>query len=324
MNSLAEIAGVLRNAGNAIICGHVMPDGDCLGSVAALGTALEQLGMKVVLASPDPVPEIYSFMPGVDRFVIGEDVLAEEYDTFIILDCSVPERLGKVRALLERGILVVNIDHHPGSSAFAGYNYIDGKAAATGEIVMDLIDLLGTSISEEIAVYLYVALVTDTGSFQYENTTSGTMRRAARLLETGISASWININIYEQKPLATLKVMEEALKKMAISSCGRVAWSSIDRRTLNMLAARDEHTDGLINIVRTIKGVEVAIFFREISEGKFKVSFRSKEGVDVRMLAGKFGGGGHTRASGCVIEGRLDNIEKMVVAVAIEEAADLK
>lgn len=323
MNSLAEIAGALRDARQVILCGHVMPDGDCLGSVAALGKALEQLGKKVVLASPDPVPEIYNFLPGADSFVIGEDVLADEYDTLIILDCSVPERLGKVRALLERDMLVVNIDHHQGSSAFAGYNYIDGKAAATGEIVMDLIDLLGAAISEEIATYLYVALITDTGSFQYENTTPGTLRRAARLLETGISATWLNINIYEQKPLVTLRVMEEALKKMAISPCGRVAWTSMDKNTLNRLAARDEHTDGLINIVRTIKGVEVAIFFREISTGRYKVSFRSKEGVDVRMLAGKFGGGGHTRASGCIIEGRLDDIEKMVVAVATADAAVL-
>ncbi|GBF32677.1 3'-to-5' oligoribonuclease A [Desulfocucumis palustris] len=319
MNSLTEIAGVLRNSRKVILCGHVMPDGDCLGSVAALGAALEQMGKDVTLASPDPVPEIYGFLPVMGKFLIGEKPLSGEYDTFIILDCSVPERLGKLKSLLERDMVFVNIDHHKGPGDFAGYNYIDDSAAATGEIVMDLIDLLNAGITGDIAVSLYVALSTDTGSFQYENTTPGTLKKAARLMEAGIHSTWININLYEERPLVILRVMEKALENMEISPCGKVAWTSIDKSTLNSMAARDEHTDGLINIVRTIKGVEIAIFFREITSGKFKVSFRSKSRVDVRLLAGKFGGGGHVRASGCVLEGDVDGIKKMVVAAALKE-----
>ncbi len=319
MNSLAEIAGILRNSRKVILCGHVMPDGDCLGSVAALGTALEKLGKDVTMASPDPVPEIYGFLPLMDKLIIGEESLSGKFDTFIILDCSVPERLGKLKPLLERDMVVVNIDHHKGLGDFAGYNYIDDTAAATGEIVMDLIELLNTGITKDMAVYLYVSLITDTGSFQYENTTPDTLRKVARLMEAGIPYTWININLYEEKPLVIHRVMEEALRNLEISSCGKVAWTSIDKSTLNRLAARDEHTDGLINIVRTIKGVEIAIFFREITSGKFKISFRSKGEVDVCMLAGKFGGGGHVRASGCVIEGDLDGIKRMVVAAALKE-----
>lgn len=321
MNSLAEIAGVLRKAGKVILCGHVMPDGDCVGAVAALGMALETLGKQVFWASPDPLPEMLSFVPGFSRFLIGEESLRGEYDTFVIVDCSVPERLDKVRALLERDIVTINIDHHVSTGHFARYNYIDPTAAAAGEIVLDLIDLLGVEISRDIAICLYVALVTDTGSFQYENTSPATLRRAARLLDTGIPSSAINIWLYEEKPLVTLKVLGEALTTLQVSPCGKVAWITVDKNMLNKLVARDEHTDGLINFVRTIKGVEVAIFFREVAPGRYKVGFRSKGAVDVNLLAAKFGGGGHARAAGCVLEGDFEDIKNSVLAVAVSDAA---
>lgn len=321
MNSLVEIAGVLRKAGKIVLCGHVMPDGDCVGSVSALGMALEALGKQVVLASPDPLPDILSFVPGFGRFLIGEEPLRGEYDTFVIVDCSVPERLGKVRGLLERDMATVNIDHHVSTGHFAGFNYIDPAAAAAGEIVLDLIDLLGVGVSRDMAVCLYVALVTDTGSFQYENTSGATLRRAARLLETGIPSSAINIWLYEEKPLVTLQVLGEALTTLEVSPCGKVAWITVDKKMINKLAARDEHIGGLINFVRTIKGVEVAILFREIAQGRYKVGFRSKGAVDVNLLAARFGGGGHARAAGCVLEGDPGEIKKSVLAVAVQDAS---
>lgn len=321
MNSLAEIAGVLRGAGKVVLCGHVMPDGDCVGSVAALGMALEGMGKNVVLASPDPIPELLSFLPGYNRFLIGEESLRGEYDTFVMLDCSVPERLGKVRALLERDLVTINIDHHISTGHFAGYNHINPSAAAVGEIVLELIDLLGVSISRDMAIGLYVALVTDTGSFQYENTSSDTLRRAARLMDAGVPSPAINILLYEEKPPETLYLLGEALRTLDISPCGKVAWVAVDRNMLDKLAARDEHTDGLINFVRTIRGVEVAVFFREMSPGKYKVGFRSKGAVDVNLLAARFGGGGHARAAGCVLEGDFAEIKKNVIGAAVSEAA---
>ncbi len=318
MNDLRAIAGALQQSRKVIISGHVMPDGDCVGSVAALGLALTQLGKEVTMALPDPVPEIYLFLPGAADFAIGESALTVDYDTFMVLDCSVPERLGVLRALLERRLTVCNIDHHASSHHFADYNYIDPQAAATAEIVQDLCALLGARITPEIAACLYAGILTDTGSFQYENTTPDTHRRAAALIECGAPAVMINIQIYEQKPLAHLKVLAAALPTLRLSPCGRVAWMSVTRELLASLGAKDEHVNGLINYARSVRGVEVALLFREIAPGRYKVSFRSKEAVDVNRLAARFGGGGHVRAAGCVLEGDLDRLQVRLVEAAVE------
>jgi len=295
-----------------------MPDGDCVGSVGALGLALRQLGKEVTMALPDPVPEVYRFLPGTGDFLVGEEALAKDYDIFLVLDCSVPDRLGALRALLERPLVVCNLDHHVSSHSFADYNYIDPRSAATAEIVQDLCLLLGAEITPEVATCLYAGIVADTGSFQYENTTPDTHRRAAWLIERGVPAVKVNIRLHDEKPLAHLKVLGAVLPTLRISPCGRVAWMRVTRGLLENLKAKDEHVNGLINYARSVQGVEVALLFREIATGRCKISFRSKEAVDVDRLAARFGGGGHVRAAGCVLEGDLDALEERVVAAALE------
>jgi len=239
----------------------------------------------------------------------------------VALDCSVPKRLGSFRKFLEKDLVIINIDHHVSSESFGHYNYLDPGAAATGEIMTDLIDIMGMGINQDVATCLYVAMVTDTGSFQYENTSSGTLKKAARLMETGIQTSTINIRLHEEKPIQNIQIMRVALENLEISPCGRVVWSVVEREMLDRFSAKDEHTDGLINFLRTIKGVEVALLFREIDRGKYKVGFRSKGEVDVNQLASKFGGGGHIRASGCILTGNLQKITQSVVGEAIKEVS---
>jgi len=318
-SDLQAIAGVLQRSRKVIVSGHIMPDGDCVGSVAALGLALARLGKEATMALPDPVPELFRFLPGTADFLTGETALGGDYDTFMVLDCSVPERLGVLRPFLERRLTVCNIDHHVSSHSFAHYNYIDPRAAATAEIVQDLCTLLGVEITPEIAACLYTGIVTDTGSFQYENTTPETHRRAAALIEHGAPVHEINIQLYEQKPLAHLRLLGVVLPTLGLTPCGRVAWMSVTRRLLDSLRAGDEHVNGLINYARSVRGVEVALLFREITPGRYKISFRSKEVVDVNRLAARFGGGGHVRAAGCVLEGELSSLQTQVVAAALEE-----
>lgn len=317
MNSLADIAAALGRAENVLICGHVMPDGDSLGSVLALGLTLEVLGKRVTMAGPDPVPAVYDFLPGVDRFLVGKPPEGK-YDAIIVLDCSVPERLGNgYQDLVSGDVVVINIDHHSGSTSFGTYRYINPQAAAVGEIIFDLLNLMQVKITPEVAICLYTAIITDTGSFQYDNTTPDTYRRVAKLLELGVPAAQINIRIYQEKPREALLLLGAALSTMSVSPCGKVCWMTVTRDMLDNTGAGDEHTEGLVNYARSIRGVEVGLFFREISDGKFKVSFRSKGTVDVNRLAALFGGGGHQRAAGCVMQGELNEIMEKVVTAAV-------
>ncbi|MFZ5642391.1 MAG: DHH family phosphoesterase [Bacillota bacterium] len=324
-NSLNEISSALKKSSRVLLCGHVVPDGDCLGSVAALGMILEGMGKKVVMASPDSLPESLLFLPGADRFVTGinsDSLIGADFDAFVILDCSVPERLGYFKRYIKEELVIINIDHHRNSSSFADFNYLDPNAAATGEILIDLIETMGEVINRDVATCLYTAIVTDTGSFQYENTSPETLRKAAGLMETGIPAARINVMLYEEKPLQNIQILAATLERMRISACGKVAWAVVERELLERFSAGVEHTDGLINFLRTIKGVEVAIIVREMESGKYKVSFRSKGDIDVHRLASKFGGGGHIRASGCVLNGSLEQITEMIVKEAVREVKE--
>lgn len=316
MTSLSDIADAIKRSESLLICGHIMPDGDCLGSVLALGLSLETMGKKVVMAGPDPIPAIYEFLPGVDRFHTGAPPDGI-FDTLVILDCSVPKRLGKdYQALLTGKKVIINIDHHSGPGILGTYCYIDTMAAAVGEIVFDLLKLMQTSISRETAINLYTAIVTDTGSFQYESVTPGTHRRAAELLELGVSCAQINLLLNEEKPRAALFLLREALHTLTMTPCRKVCWMTVTQKMLKNVGALDEHTEGLVNYCRSLKGVEVGLLFREISEGTYKISMRSKNIVDVNMLAAQFGGGGHPRAAGCVLKGDLREIQDMVTAKA--------
>lgn len=316
MNSLALLAEVIKTAHRPVLCGHIMPDGDSLGSVLALGLGLRTLGKKVTLVSSDATPELYNFLPGVNDIHIGQ-LPEEDYDLLIVLDCSVPERLSPlVLTLTEKGLPAVVLDHHVNDQPFGQYNYIDTRAAATGEIIMDLLDLLQVKLTLDIAVNLYTAIVTDTGSFRYENTTPETHEKTSRLVAGGVPVSRLSNLIFGEQPLASLRLLEAALSTLEVSDCGEIAWLSITQEQIQRVGASDQNVDGLINYPRKIKGVELAIVFRELSQEQVKVSFRSKYKVDVNLLAKRFGGGGHVRASGCTIEGGLLKAREAVLEAA--------
>jgi len=317
MNNLDSIVNVIKTRQSFILCGHIMPDGDSLGSMLALGKVLESFGKRVTMVSFDPVPDNLTFLPGTERLLIGDRELHGGFDAFVILDCSTPDRLGPYRKILEWDLITINIDHHPGNSIHAHFEYIDSRAAATGEIIYDMLVQSGLTVSPDVAVCLYTAIITDTGSFRYANTTPATHRRVAALMECGIQPGRINELIYDQKPLPSLLLLRAALQTLQFSACKKVAWITVFRRTIEEVNARDDHTEGIINYPRSIKGVEVAIFFRELEPDVFKVGFRSKGKVDVNRLASQFGGGGHVKASGCILKGKFENISRKVVEAAV-------
>lgn len=317
MNSLSEVAEVIKKAHRPLISGHVMPDGDSLGSALALGLGLKTLGQEVTIVSSDPVPDLYGFLPGVNQINVGH-VPPGDYDLFIALDCSVLDRLGpSVIATLNSGLTTLVIDHHVNDNPFGDYNYVDPKAAATGQIVMDLLDLLKIDLDHDLAVNIYTAIVTDTGSFRYENTTPEVHIKISRLIKCGISISTLSNMLFGEQPIESIRLLVVALNSLEISECGQIAWLSISQKQVHSVGAEDQHVDGLINYPRKIKGVELAIVFKELNDGMVKVSLRSKYKIDVNLLAKKFGGGGHIRASGCTFEGGLDRARKLVLEEAI-------
>ncbi len=318
MNSLEEVAEFLRKGKKAVICGHAMPDGDSVGSVLAMSFLFSGIGMENYVVTADPIPAIYNFLPGIEN-VKSIDGFPEDYDLAVILDCTDLSRLGdKLSAWIGKIPAIVNIDHHVSNQEFGSCNYVDPKAGATGEIIFELIKLMGVSLTKEMAVNLYAAIVMDTGSFRFDNTTDKTYEIAAELFRTGIKVTEINAHLFENKDLVHLKLLGYALTQLNTSADGRVAWVTIPIRVMQEFGALDEHADGIINYPRMLESAEIGLLFREINPGIVKVGFRSKKLIDVNKLAAVFGGGGHPRASGCIVEGDLGEVEGKVVNLCLK------
>jgi phosphoesterase RecJ-like protein len=283
-----------------------------------MGIILETMGKKVSMAGADRAPVIYSFLPRMEKYQAGSPPKCE-FDTLVVLDCSVPDRLGDgYKELLNSNLVVINLDHHISSVHFGRYNYIDPAASAVGEIMYDLINEMGLEITMDIALCLYTAIVTDTGSFQYDNTSPDTLRRVAKLMEIGVPAAKVNTLIYEERPKAVFDLLGCALSTLTASPCGKVCWMTVTGEMLQNAGAADEHTEGLVNYAKSIRGVQVGILFREIKEDSYKISFRSKDVVDVNRLATPFGGGGHPHAAGCSMQGNLNEIKEKVISAALQ------
>lgn len=305
--SLRQIIDVLENASSILITAHIHPDGDSLGSMLALNQYLISCGKSVQMIIDDDVPKIYEFMPGSGNIarVMG---LTINPDLLVVLDASDIERIGRVSGISKAPIL--NIDHHISNTKFADYWYIDSRAAATGEIILDLLNMDNAVITSDMATCLYTAIATDCGFFRYANTSSHTHRCAAQLIECGVKPNIIS-EYMETKPFSSLINTLEVLKTLELYCDGKIAVVSVEHSETDSA----DSTEGLINYPRNIEGVEIAIMFKFTEQNSARVSFRSKS-VDVSELALSFGGGGHARASGCTVSGHVDDIKEKVIEAA--------
>lgn len=313
--SLKQIAELLQNSSTIIITAHVHPDGDCLGSMLALNEYLATRGKSVKMVLDDEVPALYSFLPGYKA--IGKPTTKViSADLLIVLDASDIERIGKVKAHVNAPIL--NIDHHISNTKFANYWYINSKSAATGEIILELLNELKAKVTPTIATCLYTAIATDCGFFRYANTSVQTMRSAADLMEYGAKPNSIS-EYLESKPLESILTLAKVLETLELHHQGKIATITVSPDTLDNL----DSTEGFINYPRIIEGVEIAIMFKIMNEGTIRISFRSKT-VDVSTLAFTFGGGGHARAAGCAIIGKIEDVKKKVITSAIKQLIETK
>lgn len=297
---------------------HANPDGDALGSALALAAGLKRLRKKVKVYNEDSVPSFLRFLPRWET-VSRELSPAERYDAAFIVDCADLERVGEVFQN-HRGISKkIVIDHHARSGRAGDVNLIEVDAASTGVVVHELLKRLQIPISKEIAYAIYCTLVTDTGSFRYSNTTASVFRLAHELVSAGVRPWIVSKNLFDAFPKERLQLLGRVLNSLEITSQGRVASIVLANKMLEETGATHEMAEEFINFPRSIDSVEVAVQFRETTDGKIKVSLRSKDVVDVAALAALFGGGGHKRAAGCTLEGPLEEVRQKIYA-AVEES----
>jgi phosphoesterase RecJ-like protein len=314
MTSLAEIGRALREHQRFAVLSHVRPDGDALGSQLALALSLEQLGKDVVIWNEDGMLEKYSFMAGADR-VTKPPAEPQDFDVAIALDTATENRLGTAAAAVRNAKLWVNIDHHPSNPRYGDLVFIDSVAPATGQILFELMCAAEMPIDAAIAENLFVAISTDTGSFQYPNTTARTFEIGAELIRRGADVGRLSQLLYESYPLRRVQLLRDLLGTMRIEGGGKVASFSLSREVAAKLGVKPEDNEGLIDHLRAIDGVVVAVFFEELPDGKVRVSMRSKSpAADVCAIAQQFGGGGHTLAAGARVRGSLIEVEQRVVA----------
>ena len=314
-----QIGQALRENQRFAVLSHVRPDGDALGSQLALGLSLKQLGKDVRIWNEDGMLEKYSFLPSAN-LLTKPPADPEDVDVAIALDTAIQNRLGTALPAVRSAKVWINIDHHPSNPGYGDLVQIDPKAPATGEILFELIKSEKLPIDAAIAENLYVAISTDTGSFQYPNTTARTLEIAAELIRAGVDVGRVSQLTYENYPRRRVELLRDLLGTMRFDANDRVASFSLSLATAKKLGVLPEDNEGLIDHLRAIRGVIVAVFFEELPDGKVRVSMRSKsEKVNVCAICEKFGGGGHVLAAGARVRGTLPEVEKKV----LEEVRDI-
>jgi phosphoesterase RecJ-like protein len=316
-NSIEEIAAALKNADTVLLFPHISMDGDAFGSSAALCAALRKAGKTSHVIIEEAIPDMISFLNR--GYCCADPGLPGRPDVCVCVDCAEYERFPKRNALFKSATLSVCIDHHKTSKPFLDLNFIDSSAAATAEIVYDLIPLLGVRLDEEIGGLIYAGIVTDTGKFQYSNTTRRTHLIAAELLALGVRASDISVMLYQNERMEKRLLEARILDEARLFADGRAVISCITGKMLKETGGRLDETDGATESLRDIRGVEVACLLKEQSARTIKVSLRSKTDFDVAALSERNGGGGHTKAAGFTLRGLSVDEAKESVARQIED-----
>ncbi|AMV72083.1 bifunctional oligoribonuclease/PAP phosphatase NrnA [Desulfuromonas carbonis] len=306
---LKAILKTINEGERFLVASHAGPDGDALASTLALTLALRELGKEVVAYNRDGVPAAFDFLPGAatvtDRIEAGA-----RFDAGFILDAGELRRAGS--ELRDHCTVLANIDHHPYSEQFGSIHYVDTEACATGAMVYRILAAGGWPISREVASCIYAAIISDTGSFRYSNSNPEAFRIAGDMIALGVSPWEIATGLYENQDARRLQLLALALATLTLSACGRYASISVTSDMYAATGSSAEHTDGFVNYPRSIRNVEVAIFFRQVSPTAFKVGFRSKGTVDVGALSRELGGGGHHNAAGAEVSGTLEQVRQTV------------
>ena len=306
-DTLERAAEEIRKRQRFVIVSHIRPDGDAIGSQLAMAYALRALGKQARIVNRDQPPEFLTTFPGVREIEIADHV-DDPGDAVIVMESGDLTRTGV--AGLDSSF-VINIDHHLGNAMYGAVNWFDVSAAACGEMVFDLVRELGVPLSREIATHVYIAILTDTGSFRYSNISPRTFDICRQCVEAGVHPPSVARTVFDTSTLGRLKLFGAVLNRMEIDASGRLAILYVDRRLAAECDATYEDTEGLINFPLTVKDIQVVAFFKENGPDDWRVSMRSKGNIDINTVAKQFGGGGHRNASGCSASGRLEDLKRL-------------
>lgn len=316
---IAEIRDAILARSRFLISSHARPDGDSIGSQLAMAYALEAMGKDVRIVNADPAPEHYMEFPGVDRIEIARAVERTDVDAVIVMESGDLTRTG-VSGL--EGRFTINIDHHQGNTNYGSLNWVDESAAACGEMVFDLIEALGVPLTIEIATHVYLAILTDTGSFHYSNITPKTFDISRRTVEAGVNPAAMARRVFDQNSFGKLKLIGALLAEMDLLDGGRLAAMYLNDDIMNATGTTYNDTEGLINLPLTAREIQAVVFFKLGADGDIHVSMRSKYDVDIRSVAARHGGGGHKNAAGFKVAGPLHTVrdgilEEIANAIAV-------
>ena len=306
---LTEIVEAIRARQRFVISSHTRPDGDSIGSSLAMAFALRAMGKEANVVHSDPAPGPLMQFPGVRDIQVMPQV-GNHYDAAIVMECGDLGRTGV--AGLDRFFLI-NIDHHPGNVGYGRLNWFNPDAAACGEMVFDLVKALGAPLTPEVAIHVYLAILTDTGSFHYANISPRTFEICKEALEAGVDPVAVARNVYDSNNMGRLKLFGAVLSAMQIDPSGRVAIVYLDHEMARAAGGTYEDTEGLINLPLTVKEILAIVFFKQIEGDEYRVSMRSKGTIDIGGIAKEFGGGGHRNAAGCTVTGAIDALKKMFI-----------
>jgi phosphoesterase RecJ-like protein len=300
-----------------VVTSHIRPDGDSIGSSLALAWALREIGTDARVVHRDRPPVQLADFPGISDIDIGDTVPAGT-EAAVVLECGDLARTGLSGF---GGLPVINIDHHPGNSGYGEVQWFDGSASACGEMVFDIIAELGVPLTADMATQLFVAVVTDTGSFRYPGVSPRTFSLCARLLEAGADPVSVARKLFDSHTLGRLRLQAAVLQTLDVDQTGRLATLTLTDAALAASGGVPEETDGLINLPLGVKAIQAAVFFKEAEDGHWRVSLRSKGEIDVGRVARSFGGGGHKNASGCTLEGPLERVRARILERVAPEVA---
>jgi len=311
--SVSAVVRALREHQTFLICTHINPDPDALASQVALGLALRQMGKDIILIAEEKTPQRFLFLPGMTEIQALGRRRKVSYDAAIVTDAGDLQRIGDVQRLLRKDCPLINIDHHVTNTQFGDINYVRSEASSTCEIIFEILKSAKVKLTEDLATLLYAGVMTDTGSFRFSNTSARTHRMVAELLTFPVNVTELYKKIYEQVPLSDIKYFTQVISRFSSLNDGKLICVDLPLRIVKKFSTQFDLRHKIFSYLSTIEGVEVLVIFTEEKRNTTRVNFRSQGRTDVALIASKFQGGGHSKASGCVFPGDMKAAHRRVL-----------